>query len=204
MYFRCGIWSIAAFFIRPDTHPERICQEYRDHIQTMDLTGIEYPMKVMDFDTFEKNNPEYSINIFKTVEHSTEEGGRTLSIDYHRNTKVKKKYHVNLLLITDDESGKFHYILITNLSGLLSSQIPRHARKRMILCDLCLRLFKTEQEKFNHIMSKICLATDVILPRGRFKCTDKGNIRIWRGSVKKRRINQSWRKRQQDGNESTI
>jgi hypothetical protein len=56
-------------------------------------------------------------------------------------TRCKKPIHINLLLISDDDSNQ-HYCTIKDLSKLVSSQITRRNGKKH-LCDGCLQYLRT-------------------------------------------------------------
>ena len=83
--------------------------EFEDEIN---INGIKYPVKVKDITKFEKENLIISINVF---------GFENGDIFPLRITNEVKQNYVNLLLISNEENS--HYVLVKNLSRLLTSQL---------------------------------------------------------------------------------
>ena len=45
------------------TNPERP-SKYKEHLDKLNFTGIEFPVSLKDIDKFEKQNPEIGVNVF--------------------------------------------------------------------------------------------------------------------------------------------
>ena len=107
---KCFLWSVLAALHRVNwkDHPFRV-QHYKCYEHELNVSGIEFPMKVKDISKFERQNPTISINLFGYEE-------KELFPVYI--TEHKKEQHVNLLLISNSDT--MHYCLIRNLSRLLA------------------------------------------------------------------------------------
>ena len=126
---KCFMWSVLAALhpVNRKDQPHRV-QHYKDYEQELDVSGIEFPMKVKDIAKFEKQNPTVSINLFGYEE-------KELFPVYIADQK--KEEHVNLLLISNNDTT--HYCLIRNLSRLLAS-LTKYEHKKFF-CDYCLHGF---------------------------------------------------------------
>lgn len=126
----CFIYCVlAALFpaISNYERPEAYPKNFNEHFN---LDGLEFPMKLSKIGKFEKQNPTISINVFG------EENEQIIGPLYH--TKCKKKNHINLLLLHQDENS--HFCLITDLSKLIGSSVSSHKAKKYV-CDSCLNHF---------------------------------------------------------------
>ena len=107
---------------------------------------MNFPVELKDISEFEKNNPDFSVNVF----------GFDDCIYPLRISKGKGKA-VDLLLLEKD--GQQHFCFIKSLSTLLSSQINHHDHKKFI-CKRCLNSFVSE-EKLNEHM-ELCQKKDFV------------------------------------------
>ena len=80
------------------------------------MDGISYPVKLKDIDRFENLNENISVNVFAYEE-------KKIFPVKIANAKGRQ-HHVNLLVITDNESH--HFILIKNLNRLLVRQYKKY------------------------------------------------------------------------------
>ena len=96
---------------------------------SLNVSGIEYPVKVSDEQKFEKQTLTVSVNIFGLEE-------RELLPVYI--SKDKNEHHVNLLLISCNDM--MHYCLIRNLSRLLRSLTKNNGHRYYCnyYCNHCL------------------------------------------------------------------
>ena len=135
---KCFLWSILAALhpVHWRDHAQRV-QHYRSFEGELNVGGIEFPVKVSDITKFEKQNPALSINLFGYEE-------KELFPLYI--TKEKKEHHVNLLLISSNETK--HYCLIRNLSRLLRSLTKYKCKK--YFCEYCLHGFVWEDSLLEH------------------------------------------------------
>ena len=77
--------------------------QYKEHLDKLSFTGIDFPVSLKDIDKFEKNNPEIGVNVF----------GYDKSVHILRINKVNPQNAIDLLLITDGKE-KQHYCWIKN------------------------------------------------------------------------------------------
>ena len=101
------------------------------------MTGIQYPVDIKDIGEFEHQN-NVSVNVYA---HEDKKIFPTSTVARH---------HLNLLYITTSE--KFHYVLVQDLSKLVSSQFNNNKHKRYF-CQYCLhsrtggKVLKNHQER---------------------------------------------------------
>jgi len=94
----CFLWAILSAPYPVENHSYRV-SSYRQHEGTLNVTGLTFPMPVKNVPTFEKLNPDISINVFC----KGDEGGYVpLYVSKERN----RRHHVNLFLLEGkDEHG---------------------------------------------------------------------------------------------------
>lgn len=131
----CFAWAIISAMYPPtgDKHTQRT-SSYPHYKSKLNLTNVEFPMKIKNISSFEINN-NISINVFG-IENDEIIG------PYHHTLERKPK-HINLLLV-DDYNGNQHYCWIKNLSRLISMQLSRHKQAKYI-CDGCLTYFQNKE-----------------------------------------------------------
>jgi hypothetical protein len=112
---KCFLWSILAQIHPQERFRQRVVR-YKRYENELNMSGIEYPVKLSKLDLFESQNPDISVNVF-----GFEDEFFPLRI-----TKLNRRTHVNLLYISDESTN--HFCLITNLSRLLSS-LTKHDGK---------------------------------------------------------------------------
>lgn len=186
----CFIYSILVKNFEPDEKSLKTdFNYYKQHMNTLNLNGISFPMHCKDIAHFERLNPSYSINVFglerkkkkdksdelilflmEAFESSDSDDSDADESDLKRGefkvkllriTKTIKENHVNLLMLT--EGKKSHFCFIKDLGRLLQQQITKH-RDKIFVCDSCLLHFSTEWRKTQHISKNDCLHKEVILP----------------------------------------
>ncbi|KYM95311.1 hypothetical protein ALC62_14051, partial [Cyphomyrmex costatus] len=127
----CFAWSVVAALHPAKQHTERT-SSYPHYSSVLNLTNIEFPMTLNQIKRFENLN-DISINVY-TIENE---------ILPLRLTDDKKKKHVNLLYVEDPQDDNVedtrdknvrHFVLIKNLSRLVSSQISKKEHKKYF-CD---------------------------------------------------------------------
>jgi hypothetical protein len=102
----------------------------------INLKGIDFPISIEHISLFENNNP-FSCNVFHVKDNN---------ILPLRMTSNLKPLHLNLLLITEGNGGKQHFVYISNLSQLLGKM----GSSAKSFCDLCLKGFPTQTSKQQH------------------------------------------------------
>jgi len=123
-------------------NPERI-YHYRKienkYPNRLNFEGIEFPVKIESIEKFCNQNKDISINVYYI-------GEKNKIFPYKTCTQEERKTnHMNLLLLQDND--KSHYVIINNLSRLISSQLSKNKNKKFI-CDRCLH-FTSDEELIN-------------------------------------------------------
>ena len=135
---KCFLWSVLAALhpVHLKGQPRRV-HHYKSFEQELNVNGIPFPTKVSEITKFERQNQNISINVFGYEE-------KELFPLYI--TKEKREHHVNLLLISSNDTG--HFCLIRDLSRLLCS-LTKHRCKKFF-CEYCLHGFAKEDLLVEH------------------------------------------------------
>ena len=101
--------------------------QYKEYLDNLNFTGIEFPVSLKDIDRFEKQNPEIKVDV----------------IVYNRNLQIARKNEtdsqtvINLLLFIKNENR--HYCWIKNVARLFFCPVSktncRNKRGRYVGCD---------------------------------------------------------------------
>ena len=103
------------------------------------MSGIQYPVDIKGISRFEHQN-NISVNVY---------GYKDKKIFLLRiTTAAVARHHVNLLYIIAVE--KFHYVLVNNLSRLVSSQYNNH-KSKTYFCQHCMHGCTSEEVLKNHL-----------------------------------------------------
>ena len=119
----------AAMFLKkhPTTTINKYCTNSYPPLENMtfNIINLKFQLPLSQIKRFEKQNPQYSINVFGTDDLDLE------IVTYYKSPNITDQ-HVNLLLL---EQGQFvHYTLIKSLSRLCAAQIG-HAHYSKYHCD---------------------------------------------------------------------
>jgi len=118
-------------------NPERITKQLKEQTETLNFKNISFPVKLKDIDKFKKHNPTISTHFLGHDDENKIYPLRISNID-------ERLHEVNLLLLEDK-----HYVLIRNMSRLLTSQKTKHTEKRHFYLT-CLNSFTTEKVLKQH------------------------------------------------------
>ena len=144
---KCFTWSVLRALNPREEHAERIDKDLNKKEDSLNMTGIVYPVQLNAIDKFERQNPTISINVF----------GYEESIYPLRVSKCGDREVVNLLLISDEE--KQHYCLIKSMSRLLSSQTSKRNGVQYY-CMRCLNPFHSQESLDKHL--EYCSAHEAV------------------------------------------
>ena len=145
---KCFTWSVLRALNPREEHAERIDKDITKKEDSLNMTGIAYPVQLNALDKFERQNPTISINVF----------GYEESVLYPlRVSKCEGREVVNLLLISDEE--KRHYCLIKSMSRLLSSQSSTDEHT-LHYCPRCINHFTTQEKLATH--KEYCSAHEAV------------------------------------------
>lgn len=143
---KCFQYAVLSALFPAEHNPQRI-SNYKKHANSLDFTGIKYPVALKDIAKFEQQNTAISINVY--MFEKKEKMVRSLRL-----TKNVKTKHIHLLLLSNDsddcdEEKKSHYCWIKNMSALLSRQCTSETRYKYF-CDRCLNYFIDIERLTNH------------------------------------------------------
>ena len=116
------------------------------------MTGIRTPVEITQLRKFEKQNKEFSVNVYALDEMKSKSRDNKVIMFPLYNTKERnRKYHANLLLVTSGD--KRHYFIIKNLSRLLAGRTGDTSGEQSYICNYCLYSFKHEATMKAHEVS---------------------------------------------------
>ena len=134
------------------TNPQRV-SNYKQYENTVDFTGINFPVSINDIPKIEKMN-NISINVFGYENKST----FPIFISDSQNENP-----LNLLLISNN--NKRHYIYIKDFNRFMYKKTKHHCKKHF--CISCLQCFSTEAILNNHIENCLLInkKQNIIMPK---------------------------------------
>ena len=119
-----------------ENNPQRI-SKLKPYINKYNWEGINVPAGSKEWQKFDRNNDTIAPNILY-VEQFTNK----ISVTYKSKYNNKRKKHV-ILLMTGD-GIKYHYLPVTNLSGLLQGNSSNH--RGDFCCSNCFNSYTTENK----------------------------------------------------------
>ena len=125
-------------------HPERI-SKLKPYINKYNWEEINFPAGSKEWQKFERNNDTIALNVLY-VEQNT----KKISVVYKSKYNNKRKKQVILLMIGDGK--KYHYLAVTNLSGLLQGNSSNHEGD--FYCLNCFNSYTTKNKLKEH--EEIC------------------------------------------------
>ena len=137
---KCFMWSVLRALNLKNRDNERIDNDLKNKVDTLNMEGIQYPVSFRGIDRFEHLNPEISITV---LGYNEEEKVYPLKVSKYTGCK----HDIVLLLIKNGENS--HYCLVKNISALLSSQINNHKGTRYF-CLNCFNSFKSPDSLDKH------------------------------------------------------
>ena len=155
---KCFLWSVIAKLYPPTStkHSTRV-SNYTPYENSLDMTDIEYPVKINDISKFERQNSNISISVFALSESNNINS--IYPIYYNYSNYKNREHKIDLLYIEKDHMT--HYFLIKNLESLLNNN-----RNQAFICRNCMSIFSTTTALGNHeekcIEHKLC---KLILPK---------------------------------------
>ena len=140
----CLKWALRACLFQVDKNPERKAKYPGNGQDGLDYTGLDFPTPWTQIGRLEKNNPHIAVNLF--LYNNKEDNISTMRQSSRHGDNIKV---VNLLLVTDDETDKHHYVWIKNMSRLLRRQANNN--NQVFVCGNCLSVFKTKEKQETHV-----------------------------------------------------
>ena len=118
----CFLWCVLAHIHRVDQHAVRT-SKYEDFMHELNTTGLNFPLEYSGTSKFETLNQTINVNVLVFENNEV----FPLYASKHRD----RKHHVNLLMISNSE-GKFHYLLVRDLSALVAGRT--HHQHHVSVC----------------------------------------------------------------------
>jgi hypothetical protein len=138
----CFAWAVLSALYPCKKNAERI-SKYRPHLNSIDLSGLKFPVPVNQISRFEKNNPRITVNVYAAGEDGKE------IIPKYITKFPKREKHVDLLLLTSETNNNSHYVWIKNMSALICHR-SCHKGKTYV-CPHCAHPFTAERVFENHL-----------------------------------------------------
>ena len=135
----CFIWCILGHIHRVEQNPSRL-SHYTKYFNQLVIEGLQFPLKFSHTPKFEDLNPSISVTVLVFENNEV----FPLYASKHRD----RKHHVNLLMISNNE-GKFHHLLVRNLSALAYERTKHHGYKHE--CPYSLFCFKVARLLTAHL-----------------------------------------------------
>jgi len=115
--------------------------KYKPHENTLNTSGLTFPMPVKDIPKFEKQNPSISMNVLC----SGDEGG---FVPLYVSKERDRLHHVNLFLLEGPDDTR-HYVWIKNMSHLVARRTKHDGQT--FVCNHCLHPFRNKDTLDRHV-----------------------------------------------------
>ena len=127
---RCFLWCHVRHQNPLQHHNERITQKDREIAQTLNYSGVTFPVSIKDMDKIEKQN-KININVYGYNEDEK-------YVFPIRNSKEKNEDTLNVLLIGGETKSGYrqHYVLIKDFNRL-NYNITKHKVKNTFVYVVC-------------------------------------------------------------------
>ena len=143
---KCFLWCVLRALNPKDNHPERIDKDLKSKEDTLNMSGITYPVELKNIKRFEKQNPDISISV---LGYSKNERIYPLRISEYTKAKKENERKNNIILLLIKNGNNSHYCLVKNLSALLTSQVNSHKGK-FYFCLNCLNGYDNPEKLEKH------------------------------------------------------
>ena len=128
----CLLWSVLAHIHRVRNDPNRH-YDYRSYFSELNITDLQFSLKNTDVTKFEKNYSSISVNVIVFENKEV--------FPHYASKHRDRPHHVNVLMISNNE-GKFHYLLVRDLSALVAGRTKSHVEAKV--CPYCLYFFPVQ------------------------------------------------------------
>jgi len=124
-------------------HNRQRVSQYKIYENILNFTNIRFQFQPVYVGRFEQQNVHISVNV---LSYDCESKGFCV---VYLSRHVSRPHHVNLLLLEDETTSKRHYVLVENMSRLVSHRTKHNGKT--FFCNSCLHPFSTRQSLDNHI-----------------------------------------------------
>jgi len=118
-----------------ECNPHRT-SHYVQYEDSVDVTGLTFPLPPNKISLFENNNPSIAVHCL-----SYDWDTKSFVVTY-LSPEAQKREHTITLLLFDSDDNRRHYIWVKNLSALISDR-DKFGHKRHV-CLSCLHVFTSE------------------------------------------------------------
>ena len=130
---KCFLWSVLAGLFPPsERYRNNRVSSYASYIDQVDTSSLKYPVSLPQIREFERLNPGFTINVYLYVDPDF--------IPVYLTKHTGRPKHIDLLLLK--ENDEHHYVLIKNMSRLISSRSAHQSRS--FICAHCSQTFRTQ------------------------------------------------------------
>ena len=137
---KCFIWSVLRALNPAKDKNEGVDKTLKSKLETLNTTGIVYPVSLLDINKFECLNSNISITVFG---YDEKDKVYPLRVSEY----IGREHDIVLMLVEKD--GVKHYCLVKNISRLLSTQVSNHKEKHHF-CLRCMNSFWTHKSLIEH------------------------------------------------------
>ena len=137
---KCFVWSVLAALHPGARDPNRV-YIYKPQQNTLNTSGLTFPIPVKDIPKFEKQTPSISINVLC----SGDEGG---FVPLYVSKERDRLHHVNLFLREGPDDTR-HHVWIKNMSRLVASRTNH--QHHIFVCNHCLYPFRNKDTLDGHV-----------------------------------------------------
>ena len=137
---KCFLWCILAKLYPIEKNSERV-SKYQQYENKINMSNIEYPVKIKDIHKIENINTNLAINVF-ALENSKDI--HSIYPIYESGFNSNREYIIDLLYLNNGNTN--HYCLLKK--GINS--LMRKNDNKVHICRRCLQSFRTETSLTNH------------------------------------------------------
>ena len=119
----CFKWAITIAEYPSNKNPQKVIKRVKEASKNFNWEGINFPTPLDKIHNFEKNNPEYGINVLSYDGKEVYPARISRKYDGTNSNKI-----INLLLIKNQKNS--HYMWVKNISRLLTPQARNRHGKR--------------------------------------------------------------------------
>src|SRR5438477_2869610 len=143
---KCFLYCILAA-LHPMIKNAEKATKYKQYEHELNMNGLQHPIHPKKMDTFERQNPTISVNVFGWM--------NSIIIPLRISQRLDRTTHIDLLYIKNQQQE--HYCLIRNFNMLMNTFV-RIKRNKTFYCQRCLQHFGMERLLTEH--SKYCQLHD--------------------------------------------
>jgi hypothetical protein len=157
---RCLLYTIAAYFHHDKYKDPENPENYEKYLKKFNLGSLEFPLSLREIDKFITLNKEYKLSI-SIFELDDKKNLLPLKVVENEN-----RNHIDILLLTNQNNGQQHTVLIVNFEKFYRKFINKNYNK-IHVCKKCLTTF-TKFDNYSQHKEIGCNQTKISFPRDDF------------------------------------